>query len=89
MSIKGHRKRGSMYKVILFGLVITLAGVASQQLISTDNERDAAAISYVQDTCDYARGTINSEDEARCGLAQDVTHTNYLCKNSRCWVEAK
>ena len=77
-----------MYKII-FAAVVILGGVAGQQFITANNERDTAAMNYVQDTCDYARGTLNGADEARCGLAQDTTHTEYLCKNSHCWVEAK
>jgi hypothetical protein len=51
------------------------------------------ATSVVYEVCQYTR-TTNAHEDA-CAIAQDVSHTEYLCtqrntsKTNTCWVEVK
>lgn len=52
----------------------------------------ATKVQYVQTTCDAVSHKQPGASKAKCGKAQSVTDTEYVCSNGAnlvCWVEVK
>lgn len=78
---------GTVAATIAFHLIIYAL------LITAPQENADRVMLTVKEVCDYARNTINGESEEACGIAQDVSQTEYLCNHTAvdnyCWVEDK
>lgn len=83
--------------ILVLGVSVVLAvvlGVTGNYLYERHLNDQARSIELVQLVCDNAHNEINGASEQACGLAQDQTHTEYLCDHYKnvpdvCYVEAK
>lgn len=71
---------------IAIGSALLSATIASNK-INTENQRRA----YVQAACDAAHTNHLAESIRVCAIAQDVTHSEYICEptDTYCLVEFK
>jgi hypothetical protein len=76
--------------VIFIGVLMALLSGAYNAQVELSKKRSqdrSMATELVQTVCDMAHNEINKQSEEACGLAQDTTKLEYLCRSNICWVE--
>lgn len=72
-------------KIIAIIISITLGVVAGAWYTSTLYEQQVSKA--VMDVCSYSKGIQSGDAEHLCGMVQDSTGREFLCKDGKCIVE--
>lgn len=80
--------------VLLVGLLTINDYVIARVAMESAPQRiDTRVLTVVKAICDHSRVIMDGEAENACGIAQDTTNTEYLCRSYSttvdCWVEDK
>lgn len=76
-------------KTLYLPVVAILLFALSMIMLQAGKQQQLAQMRQTYSICWAAHNEINGQSEQACGNAQDLTHTEFVCTTSNCWLEVK